>query len=92
MRVVPRRSGTLLSERSRPLAGAVLLVMSRVNRILEIGFPDRAVVARLGVTNLGMTTADEQEGFCHAPDPSSQIVCSIGGNVAEMLSCTRSDF
>lgn len=83
VRVVPRGSGTSLSGGSLPLADAVLLVMSRFNRILEIDYPNRAVVAQPGVTNLGITTAVEQEGFYYAPDPSSQIACSIGGNVAE---------
>lgn len=83
IRVVPRGSGTSLSGGALPLEDAVLLVMSRFNRILEIDFPNRAVVAQPGVTNLGITTAVEQEGFYYAPDPSSQIACSIGGNVAE---------
>lgn len=83
IRVVPRGSGTSLSGGALPLQDAVLLVMSRFNRILEIDFPNRAVVAQPGVTNLGITAAVEQEGFYYAPDPSSQIACSIGGNVAE---------
>ncbi|MCO5063332.1 MAG: FAD-binding protein [Rhizobiaceae bacterium] len=83
VRVVPRGSGTSLSGGALPLADAVLLVMSRFNRILEIDYPNRAVVAQPGVTNLGITNAVEQEGFYYAPDPSSQIACSIGGNVAE---------
>ncbi|MBN9252034.1 MAG: FAD-binding protein, partial [Mesorhizobium sp.] len=83
IRVVPRGSGTSLSGGALPLEDAVLLVMSRFNRILEIDFPNRTVVAQPGVTNLGITTAVEQEGFYYAPDPSSQIACSIGGNVAE---------
>jgi glycolate oxidase len=83
IRVVPRGSGTSLSGGALPLEDAVLLVMSRFNRILEIDFPNRAVVAQPGVTNLGITAAVEQEGFYYAPDPSSQIACSIGGNVAE---------
>ena len=83
VRVVPRGSGTSLSGGALPLADAVLLVMSRFNRILEIDYPNRAVVAQPGVTNLGITQAVEQEGFYYAPDPSSQIACSIGGNVAE---------
>lgn len=83
IRVVPRGAGTSLSGGALPLEDAVLLVMSRFNRILEIDFPNRAVVAQPGVTNLGITTAVEQEGFYYAPDPSSQIACSIGGNVAE---------
>ncbi len=83
IRVVPRGSGTSLSGGALPLEDAVLLVMSRFNRILEIDYPNRAVVAQPGVTNLGITTAVERDGFYYAPDPSSQIACSIGGNVAE---------
>ncbi|MGP2491342.1 FAD-linked oxidase C-terminal domain-containing protein [Mesorhizobium sp. PUT5] len=83
IRVVPRGSGTSLSGGALPLEDAVLLVMSRFNRILEIDFPNRVVVAQPGVTNLGITNAVEEEGFYYAPDPSSQIACSIGGNVAE---------
>jgi len=83
IRVVPRGSGTSLSGGALPLEDAVLLVMSRFNRILQIDYPNRIIVAQPGVTNLGITTAVEQEGFYYAPDPSSQIACSIGGNVAE---------
>ena len=83
IRVVPRGSGTSLSGGALPLQDAVLLVMSRFNRILEIDFANRAVVAQPGVTNLGITQAVEHQGFYYAPDPSSQIACSIGGNVAE---------
>ena len=83
IRVVPRGSGTSLSGGALPLEDAVLLVMSRFNRILEIDYANRVVVAQPGVTNLGITTAVEQDGFYYAPDPSSQIACSIGGNVAE---------
>jgi glycolate oxidase len=83
IRVVPRGSGTSLSGGALPLEDAVLLVMSRFNRILEIDFMNRVVVAQPGVTNLGITHAVEADGFYYAPDPSSQIACSIGGNVAE---------
>ena len=83
IRVVPRGSGTSLSGGALPLEDAVLLVMSRFNRILDIDYANRTVVAQPGVTNLGITKAVEQEGFYYAPDPSSQIACSIGGNVAE---------
>jgi glycolate oxidase len=83
IRVVPRGAGTSLSGGALPLADAILLVMSRFNCILEIDYVNRAVVAQPGVTNLGITQAVEAEGFYYAPDPSSQIACSIGGNVAE---------
>jgi len=83
IRVVPRGSGTSLSGGALPLADAVLLVMSRFNRILDIDYANRTVTAQPGVTNLGITNAVQHEGFYYAPDPSSQIACSIGGNVAE---------
>ena len=83
VKVVPRGSGTSLSGGALPLEDAVLLVMSRFNQILEIDYPNRVAVVQPGVTNLGITKAVEHEGFYYAPDPSSQIACSIGGNVAE---------
>ncbi len=83
IRVVPRGSGTSLSGGALPLEDAVLLVLSRFNAILEIDLMNRVVVAQPGVTNLGITQAVESDGFYYAPDPSSQIACSIGGNVAE---------
>jgi glycolate oxidase len=83
IRVVPRGSGTSLSGGALPLGDAVLLVMSRFNRILDIDYANRTVTAQPGVTNLGITNAVQHEGFYYAPDPSSQIACSIGGNVAE---------
>ena len=83
IRVVPRGSGTSLSGGALPLEDGVLLVMSRFNRVLEIDYPNRAVRVQPGVTNLGITDAVSGRGFYYAPDPSSQIACSIGGNVAE---------
>ncbi len=83
VKVVPRGSGTSLSGGALPLGDAVLLVMSRFNRILEVDHANRVVVAQPGVTNLGITQAVQDQGFYYAPDPSSQIACSIGGNVAE---------
>ncbi len=83
IKIVPRGSGTSLSGGALPLEDAVLLVMSRFSRILDIDFENRVVVAQPGVTNLGISNAVADEGFYYAPDPSSQIACSIGGNVAE---------
>ena len=83
VKVVPRGSGTSLSGGALPLADAVLLGLSRLNRILEIDYDDRLAVVQPGVTNLAITQAVEDRGFYYAPDPSSQIACSIGGNVAE---------
>ncbi|MBO9377382.1 FAD-binding protein [Sphingomonas histidinilytica] len=83
VRVVPRGAGTSLSGGALPLADAVLLGMARFNRILAIDYADRIAVVQPGVTNLAITRAVEEEGFYYAPDPSSQIACTIGGNVAE---------
>jgi glycolate oxidase len=83
IRVVPRGSGTSLSGGAMPLEDGVLLVMSKFNKVLEIEYADRIAVVQPGVTNLGITQAVSSRGFYYAPDPSSQIACSIGGNVAE---------
>jgi glycolate oxidase len=83
VKVVPRGAGTSLSGGSLPLGDAVLLGMSKFNRVLEIDYDNRVAVVQPGVTNLGVTKAVEHEGFYYAPDPSSQIACSIGGNIAE---------
>jgi glycolate oxidase len=83
IRVVPRGAGTSLSGGALPLADAVLLVLSKLNRILDIDYENRCVVAQPGVTNLAISNAVEEKEFYYAPDPSSQIACTIGGNVAE---------
>jgi glycolate oxidase len=83
VKVVPRGSGTSLSGGALPLADAVLLGLSRFNRVLEVDLANRVAVVQPGVTNLAVTQAVEAHGFYYAPDPSSQIACSIGGNVAE---------
>jgi glycolate oxidase len=83
IKVVPRGAGTSLSGGALPLGDGVLLGMGKFNRILEIDFENRVVVTQPGVTNLGITRAVEHAGFYYAPDPSSQIACTIGGNVAE---------
>jgi glycolate oxidase len=83
VKVVPRGAGTSLSGGALPLEDAVLLGLGKFNRVLDIDFDNRAVVTQPGVTNLGITHAVQDEGFYYAPDPSSQIACSIGGNIAE---------
>jgi glycolate oxidase len=83
IKVVPRGAGTSLSGGALPLADGVLLGMAKFNRILEIDYDNRCVVVQPGVTNLGISKAVEHAGFYYAPDPSSQIACTIGGNVAE---------
>jgi glycolate oxidase len=83
IKVVPRGAGTSLSGGALPLGDGVLLGMGKFNRIREIDFANRVVVAEPGVTNLAISTAVAPQGFYYAPDPSSQIACTIGGNVAE---------
>src|SRR6202166_1080495 len=83
IKVVPRGAGTSLSGGALPLGDGVLLGMAKFNRIREIDFDNRAAVVEPGVTNLAVTRAVEHAGFYYAPDPSSQIACTIGGNVAE---------
>ncbi|MGH6902611.1 MAG: FAD-binding protein, partial [Geminicoccaceae bacterium] len=83
IKVVPRGAGTSLSGGALPLTDGIVLGLGKFNRILEIDLENRCVVAQPGVTNLGISHAVEHEGFYYAPDPSSQIACSIGGNVAE---------
>src|SRR5437667_4668970 len=83
IKVVPRGAGTSLSGGALPLGDGVLLGIAKFNRIREIDFDNRVVVAEPGVTNLAISAAVEQRAFYYAPDPSSQIACTIGGNVAE---------
>ena len=83
IKVVPRGAGTSLSGGALPLADGVLLGMAKFNRVREIDFDNRVAVVEPGVTNLAVTKAVEHEGFYYAPDPSSQIACTIGGNIAE---------
>ncbi|GGT13561.1 FAD-linked oxidase C-terminal domain-containing protein [Nonomuraea spiralis] len=80
---VARGSGTGLSGGALPREDGVLIVTSKMRRILEIDLPDRRAVVEPGVTNLAITEAVRDQGYYYAPDPSSQQVCSIGGNVAE---------
>src|SRR5690606_17295563 len=81
--VVPRGAGTSLSGGALPLGDGVLMSMMKFNKVLDVDAANRAVVGQPGVTNLGITRAVEHLGFYYAPDPSSQIACSIGGNIAE---------
>ncbi len=83
IKVVPRGAGTGLSGGALPLQDAVLLGLGKFNKILEIDFDNKCVVTQPGVTNLSITHAVQHKGFYYAPDPSSQLACSIGGNVAE---------
>ncbi len=83
IKIVPRGAGTSLSGGALPLEDGILLGMAKFNKVLDIDFVNRCAVVQPGVTNLAITKAVEHEGFYYAPDPSSQIACTIGGNVAE---------
>src|SRR6202034_202092 len=80
---VARGSGTGLSGGAVPHAEGVLIVMSRMRQVLEVDPAARRAVVEPGVTNLSVTQAASPYGLFYAPDPSSQVVCSVGGNVAE---------
>ena len=81
--VVTRGAGTGLAAGALPVDGAVLLVMARLNQIRHIDPLARTAVVQPGVRNLAISEAAAIHGLYYAPDPSSQIACSIGGNVAE---------
>jgi glycolate oxidase len=80
---VARGHGTGLSGGALPVPGGVVLGLSRLNRVLEVDIPNRRVTVEPGVTNLEITRRVAPHGYYYAPDPSSQQVCSIGGNIAE---------
>src|SRR5438477_5544608 len=80
---VARGAGTGLSGGALPVADGVVISLARLNRVLEVDVERGFVVVEPGVTNLDVTKAVSAEGFYYAPDPSSQQVCTIGGNVAE---------
>ncbi|MEX1022261.1 MAG: FAD-linked oxidase C-terminal domain-containing protein [Dehalococcoidia bacterium] len=80
--IVPRGSGTGLSGGAVPVRGGMLVVLTRMNSIVEVSPDDRVAVVQPGVINLHLQEALAPHGLTYAPDPSSQRVCTIGGNVA----------
>ncbi len=79
--VVPRGAGTSLSGGAIPQEDAIVIGVSKMNRIIEVDFPNRAAVVQAGVTNISISQAVDADGFFYAPDPSSQLACTIGGNI-----------
>ncbi|MCZ8182391.1 MAG: FAD-binding protein [Beijerinckiaceae bacterium] len=79
--VVPRGAGTSLAGGAIPQEDAVVIGVSKMNRILEIDYANRFARVEAGVTNLAITNTVSAEGFFYAPDPSSQLACTIGGNI-----------
>ena len=80
--VVPRGSGTSLAGGALPTADCVILGVARMTGVLETDYANRFIRVQAGRTNLSVTGAVETDGFFYAPDPSSQLACAIGGNIA----------
>src|SRR5213082_3425925 len=83
MPFVARGSGTGLSGGALPVENGIVISLARMNRILEVDFPNARVIVEPGVINLDVTVRVSPQDYFYAPDPSSQSICSIGGNVAE---------
>jgi len=79
--VVPRGAGTSLSGGAIPQEDAVIVGLSRMTKILDTNYENRTLTVQAGATNLSISDAVSADGFFYAPDPSSQLACSIGGNI-----------
>jgi glycolate oxidase len=82
VKMVPRGAGTSLSGGALPSPDAVVVGLSRMNRILDVDCGNRTARVEAGVTNINITNAVADQGFFYAPDPSSQLACTIAGNIA----------
>ncbi len=82
IKVVPRGAGTSLAGGALPLEDAIVLCLSRMNKLMSVDLVDRVARVEAGITNSAITEAVAGDGFFYAPDPSSQIACTVGGNVA----------
>ncbi len=82
IKVVARGAGTSLCGGALPTEDCIVLGLSRMNRVLDVNFADRTATVEAGITNLGISNAVAQARFFYAPDPSSQLACSIGGYIA----------
>jgi glycolate oxidase len=80
--VVPRGAGTSLAGGAIPQEDAVVLGVARLSRVLDIDYENRTARVQAGVTNIAITEAVAAEGYFYAPDPSSQLACTIAGNIA----------
>jgi glycolate oxidase len=81
VKVIPRGAGTSLSGGAIPQEDAVVVGVSKMTRVLDVNIPDRTIRVEAGVTNLSVTAAVAEHGFFYAPDPSSQLACTIAGNI-----------
>ncbi len=82
IKVIARGAGTSLSGGALPTEDAIILGLSRMNRVLSIDYANRTARVEAGITNLAISAAVSGKGFFYAPDPSSQLACSLGGNIA----------
>lgn len=82
IKVIARGAGTSLSGGALPTEDAVVIGLSRMNKVLDVDTQNRTARVEVGITNLGITSAVSPKGFFYAPDPSSQLACSLGGNIA----------
>ncbi len=82
VKIVARGAGTSLCGGALPAGDAVVIGLSRMNRVLDVNFNDRTATVEAGITNLGISAAVGHARFFYAPDPSSQLACTIGGNIA----------
>jgi glycolate oxidase len=82
VKVVARGAGTSLAGGAIPQEDAIVLGVSKMARVLDVNFEDRVIRVEAGVTNLAVTAAVAEKGFFYAPDPSSQLACTIAGNIA----------
>ncbi|MDD9910438.1 MAG: FAD-binding protein [Ahrensia sp.] len=80
--LVPRGAGTSLAGGAIPQEDSVVICLSRMSEIIDIDYANRAATVEAGVTNLAISEAVSDDGFFYAPDPSSQLACTIGGNIA----------
>ncbi|GAA6212440.1 FAD-linked oxidase C-terminal domain-containing protein [Hyphomicrobiales bacterium 4NK60-0047b] len=80
--MVPRGAGTSLAGGAIPTSNAIVVCLSRMNKILDIDLVNRSAKVQAGVTNLAISAAVDRDGFFYAPDPSSQLSCTIAGNIA----------
>ena len=82
VKVIARGAGTSLSGGALPTEDAIVLGLSRMNRVIAVDYANRTARVETGITNLGISAAVSAKGFFYAPDPSSQLACSLGGNIA----------
>lgn len=82
LKVVPRGAGTSLAGGAIPQEDSIVIGISKLNRILDVNLDDRTIRVQAGVTNLSVSEAVSPDGFFYAPDPSSQLACTIAGNIA----------